>query len=181
MEVSSPHSTSILPPKGTPFLAKAKAKIFSSITTTATCGEEKPELFCKLSAGSDYGQEQLLSDHDSLLYGDFKGTGGQYCDVCDSKNPAKNHSIEFVKDGTERWWQSPPLSSNTHTRDLNKVNITIDMHQVIFRVCDLFVWVVAFIVFGPFRRPSIQKPRFIVLLKGDTIFVKRKIVLRVFF
>ena len=70
---------------------------FSSITTTATCGEEKPELFCKLSAGSDYGQEQLLSAHDSLLYGDFKGTGGQYCDVCDSKNPAKNHSIEFVK------------------------------------------------------------------------------------
>ena len=73
-----------------------------------------------------------MSDHDSLLYGDFKGTGGQYCDVCDSNNPAKNHSIEFVKDGTERWWQSPPLSSNTHTRDLNKVNITIDMHQVIF-------------------------------------------------
>ena len=70
-----------------------------------------------------------MSDHDSLLYGDFKGTGGQYCDVCDSNNPAKNHSIEFVKDGTERWWQSPPLSSNTHTRDLNKVNITIDMHQ----------------------------------------------------
>ena len=104
---------------------------FSSITTTATCGEEKPELFCKLSAGSDYGQEDSMI-MDSLLYGDFKGTGGQYCDVCDGNNPAKNHSIEFVKDGTERWWQSPPLSSNTATRDLNKVNITIDMHQVRF-------------------------------------------------
>ena len=131
MAVSSRHSTLTWRRKGKlQWYSTQTITVLSSITTTATCGEEKPELFCKLSAGSDYGQELLLNDHDVELYGDFKGTGGQYCDVCDSNNPAKNHSIEFVKDGTERWWQSPPLSSNTATRDLNKVNITIDMHQV---------------------------------------------------
>ena len=133
MEVSLHHSTSTWPLKGKFQNSESvkNYKIKSSITTTATCGEDKPELFCKLSAGSDYGQELLLTDRDLDSYGDFRGTGGQFCDICDSTNPSKNHSIEFVKDGTERWWQSPPLSSNTHTRDLNKVNITIDMHQVL--------------------------------------------------
>ena len=50
--------------------------ISSSITASATCGEEKPELFCKLSAGSDYGQNQFEEDYLYSLFG-TQGTGGQ--------------------------------------------------------------------------------------------------------
>ena len=49
----------------------------SRITATATCGEEKPEVFCKLSAGSDYMADPELD----LLNYIPTGTGGQviYC------------------------------------------------------------------------------------------------------
>ena len=50
--------------------------ISSSITASATCGEEKPELFCKLSAGSDYGQNQFEEEYLYSLFG-TQGTGGQ--------------------------------------------------------------------------------------------------------
>ena len=45
----------------------------SSISATATCGEEKPEVFCKLSAGSDYMADPELD----LLNYIPTGTGGQ--------------------------------------------------------------------------------------------------------
>jgi len=45
----------------------------STITATATCGEERPEVFCKLSAGSDYMADPEL---DLLTYIPT-GTGGQ--------------------------------------------------------------------------------------------------------
>ena len=45
----------------------------SRITATATCGEEKPEVFCKLSAGSDYMADPELD----LLNYIPTGTGGQ--------------------------------------------------------------------------------------------------------
>lgn len=45
----------------------------SRISATATCGEDKPEVFCKLSAGSDYMADPEL---DLLTYIPT-GTGGQ--------------------------------------------------------------------------------------------------------
>ena len=97
------------------------------IEATATCGTLKPEVFCKLSAGSDY-----LQDPDEALIRYLgTGTGGQFCDLCDDTNPARAHPIENAIDGTENWWQSPPLSSNTLDKDFNKVNVTIDLGQVL--------------------------------------------------
>lgn len=51
----------------------------------------------------------------------------QVCDYCDPTVPEKNHSPEHAIDGTEQWWQSPPLSRGMK---FNEVNLTIDFGQV---------------------------------------------------
>nr|XP_036875077.1 laminin subunit alpha-3-like [Manis javanica] len=58
-------------------------------------------------------------------------TGGQFCDYCNSEDPRKAHPVTNAIDGSERWWQSPPLSSGTQ---YNKVNVTLDLGQGQF--CD---------------------------------------------
>ncbi|XP_054277134.1 laminin subunit alpha [Macrosteles quadrilineatus] len=88
------------------------------VTATATCGEgvNEPELFCKLiGANSD-----VLREQDNLLI------QGQVCDHCDPSNPLKTHPPEYAVDGTETWWQSPPLSRGSK---YNEVNLTIDLGQ----------------------------------------------------
>ncbi|XP_038057388.1 laminin subunit alpha-like isoform X2 [Patiria miniata] len=90
------------------------------ITATATCGEGFPtpgELYCKLTGNT--GDTFRQSERDIIQ--------GQYCDYCDAYNPLKAHPIEYAIDGTEKWWQSPPLSRGT---DFNEVNITIDLGQL---------------------------------------------------
>lgn len=52
---------------------------------------------------------------------------GQYCDICTSMNSNKAHPITNAIDGTERWWQSPPLSRGL---EFNQVNVTLDLGQV---------------------------------------------------
>lgn len=52
---------------------------------------------------------------------------GQACDYCDPKDQNLAHPAEYAIDGTERWWQSPPLSRGTK---YNEVNLTIDLGQV---------------------------------------------------
>ena len=54
---------------------------------------------------------------------------GQLCDYCDPSNPEQNHSIAHAIDGTERWWQSPPLSRG---EEFNEVDIVINLEQVSF-------------------------------------------------
>ena len=92
-----------------------------TITASATCGYdlppgEKDELFCKLAT----------------VPGKY-GISGLECDVCDrditsgSVERTKDHRIEYAIDGTQRWWQSPPLSRGL---EYNKINITIDLGQV---------------------------------------------------
>lgn len=51
----------------------------------------------------------------------------QVCDYCDPKIPEKNHPPENAIDGTEAWWQSPPLSRGMK---FNEVNLTINFEQV---------------------------------------------------
>ena len=91
-----------------PYFDIAKGK---RMTATSTCGEgpglkDGRELFCKLA--------------DSPGRVDIKG---QYCDYC---YPG-NHSVQYVNDGTEKWWQSPSLSRGLQYEN---VNITIDLGQV---------------------------------------------------
>lgn len=82
------------------------------ITATSTCGVgvSEPELYCKLAS----------------VPGKF-GIKGLKCDRCDPTNYYKDRNIKFAVDGSERWWQSPPLSRGL---DYQKVNITIDLKQV---------------------------------------------------
>lgn len=51
----------------------------------------------------------------------------QVCDHCDPQRADKRHPPEYAVDGTETWWQSPPLSRGSK---YNEVNLTIDLGQV---------------------------------------------------
>jgi len=107
--LATPKRTKVLNP---PYFNIATGK---KIDATATCGTEGPERFCKLTGGTnfEYGSQEL-----------YQGMG---CDICDSEDPYKAHPVKNAIDGTERWWQSPPLSRGDQ---YNKVNITIDLGQV---------------------------------------------------
>ncbi|XP_077991288.1 laminin subunit alpha-5-like [Glandiceps talaboti] len=91
-----------------------------TIEATSTCGEgvAGPELFCKLTGNT--GTETLYGErHMNLIQ-------GQYCDFCNPSSSSQAHPAYHAIDGTERWWQSPPLSRSL---DFNEVNITIDFGQ----------------------------------------------------
>lgn len=90
------------------------------ITATATCGVgvSEPELYCKLVGAH---ADQKDNPNVNLIQ-------GQVCDYCDPNNPELAHPPEYAIDGSERWWQSPPLSRSTK---FNEVNLTIDLGQVI--------------------------------------------------
>ncbi|XP_053570955.1 laminin subunit alpha-3 [Bombina bombina] len=102
----------------------------AKIKATATCGEEesapgpwggeippqpRTDLYCKLVGGPT----------DSVNPG--HSIQGQFCDFCDASDPNKAHPVTYAIDGTERWWQSPPLSLGLK---YNEVNITIDLDQL---------------------------------------------------
>uniref|UniRef100_A0A8C9DFC9 Laminin subunit alpha-5 n=1 Tax=Prolemur simus TaxID=1328070 RepID=A0A8C9DFC9_PROSS len=94
------------------------------IAASATCGEEAPargpprpteDLYCKLVGGPVAG-----GDPNQTIQ-------GQYCDICTAANSNKAHPVSNAVDGTERWWQSPPLSRGL---EYNEVNVTLDLGQV---------------------------------------------------
>ncbi|XP_069892911.1 laminin subunit alpha-5-like [Dipodomys merriami] len=94
------------------------------IAASATCGEEarargapRPteDLYCKLVGGPVAG-----GDPNQTIQ-------GQYCDICTAANSNKAHPVNNAVDGTERWWQSPPLSRGL---EYNEVNVTLDLGQV---------------------------------------------------
>ena len=103
-----------------------------NISATATCGEDVPgpELFCRLT-GATGSDDQTTREV----------IRGQLCDYCSPGNSQQDHRPEYATDGTERWWQSPPLSRGVQ---YNQVNLTVHLGQValyslsIHSVC---VWV----------------------------------------
>ncbi|XP_077572690.1 laminin subunit alpha-5 isoform X2 [Stigmatopora nigra] len=91
----------------------------TKITATATCGEDEagksvPDLYCKLVGGPVSGDPGQTIQ-------------GQYCDICRHGDSDRAHPITNAIDGTERWWQSPPLSRNT---EFNQVNVTLNLGQL---------------------------------------------------
>uniref|UniRef100_A0A9J7XYR4 Laminin subunit alpha-5 n=1 Tax=Cyprinus carpio carpio TaxID=630221 RepID=A0A9J7XYR4_CYPCA len=91
----------------------------TKITATATCGVDENEqpiqdLYCKLVGGPVSGDPSQTIQ-------------GQYCDICTSEDTNKAHPINNAIDGTERWWQSPPLS---RSEKYNQVNVTLDLGQL---------------------------------------------------
>ncbi|XP_078680702.1 laminin subunit alpha-5-like isoform X1 [Branchiostoma floridae x Branchiostoma belcheri] len=95
-----------------PYLNLAQGR---RIVASATCGEgvSEPELYCKLAGGTGNEPANLIQ--------------GQQCDYCDPRDPSRAHPVSQAVDGTEKWWQSPPLSRGT---DYNKVNVTISLGQL---------------------------------------------------
>uniref|UniRef100_A0A4W6G0T1 Laminin, alpha 5 n=2 Tax=Percomorphaceae TaxID=1489872 RepID=A0A4W6G0T1_LATCA len=91
----------------------------TKITATATCGEDDTgrtvhDLYCKLVGGPVSGDPSQTIQ-------------GQYCDICSQGDSDRAHPITNAIDGTERWWQSPPLSRST---EYNEVNVTLDLGQL---------------------------------------------------
>ncbi|KAB5546449.1 hypothetical protein PHYPO_G00072140 [Pangasianodon hypophthalmus] len=91
----------------------------TKITATATCGEDEhsrpvQDLYCKLVGGPVSGDPSQTIQ-------------GQYCDTCDTADSNRAHPITNAIDGTERWWQSPPLSRSA---EYNQVNVTLDLGQL---------------------------------------------------
>uniref|UniRef100_A0A3Q0RQW8 Laminin, alpha 5 n=1 Tax=Amphilophus citrinellus TaxID=61819 RepID=A0A3Q0RQW8_AMPCI len=91
----------------------------TKITATATCGEDETgrsvqDLYCKLVGGPVSGDPSQTIQ-------------GQYCDICSQGDSDRAHPITNAIDGTERWWQSPPLSRST---EYNEVNVTLDLGQL---------------------------------------------------
>ncbi|CAJ1072333.1 laminin subunit alpha-3-like [Xyrichtys novacula] len=91
----------------------------ASISASATCGQDEAgiprnDLYCKLVGGPTTG---VLTQN----------IQGQFCDVCNSADPTKAHPVTNAIDGTERWWQSPPLSRGP---GYNEVTVTLDLGQL---------------------------------------------------
>nr|XP_054596449.1 laminin subunit alpha-3 isoform X2 [Nothobranchius furzeri] len=91
----------------------------SRISASATCGQDetgspRDDLYCKLVGGPNVGLPT-------------QNIQGQYCDHCNSITPNNAHPVTNAIDGTERWWQSPPLSRGTV---YNQVNVTLDLGQL---------------------------------------------------
>eukprot|EP00079_Xenopus_tropicalis_P036607 XP_017950378.1 PREDICTED: laminin subunit alpha-3 [Xenopus tropicalis] len=99
----------------------------AKIRATATCGEEESGP----SPGGGVGTVPRMDLYCKLVGGPAATPGhtiqGQFCDFCNSADPGKAHPISNAIDGTERWWQSPPLSLGL---EYNKVNVTIDLGQL---------------------------------------------------
>ena len=94
------------------------------IEATATCGESlsEPDTYCTLvGANKNIETPHMFEDPSCMLL------QGQLCCKCDPNNETISHKAEFAIDGSERWWQSPPLSRGLK---YNKVNLTIDLGQV---------------------------------------------------
>lgn len=88
----------------------------SRITTNATCGEDRPEYFCK------------LVEHVDLM------PQVSHCDYCNARagqgRPSQigsAHPITNAIDGSNKWWQSPSISNGW---EYNYVTITLDLGLV---------------------------------------------------
>ncbi|XP_071954463.1 laminin subunit alpha-like [Antedon mediterranea] len=107
------QTTGVLVP---PYFNIAEGK---SISATSTCADEgEAELYCKLAGNTGVN---------SFRYNEQDIVDGQYCDYCETGDSLRAHPAEYAIDGTEKWWQSPPLSRSF---DYSKVNLTIDLAQL---------------------------------------------------
>ncbi len=91
-----------------------------NVIATATCGEgvREPELFCELTGANPH--PNAVEDESHIIR-------GQICDYCDPYHSPRAHPAYQAVDGTQKWWQSPPLSRGL---EYNEINFTIPFGQV---------------------------------------------------
>ncbi|XP_078068970.1 laminin subunit alpha-2 isoform X6 [Mustelus asterias] len=94
------------------FPAVLNLATMAEISANATCGQDGPEMYCKLVEhvpGRPFRNPQ--------------------CRLCDlkSRNPKERHPIANAIDGTNRWWQSPSIQNGM---GYHYVTITLDLKQV---------------------------------------------------
>uniref|UniRef100_A0AC35TUM0 Laminin subunit alpha n=1 Tax=Rhabditophanes sp. KR3021 TaxID=114890 RepID=A0AC35TUM0_9BILA len=107
-----------------------------NIVATSTCGEYfgKPykEMFCSLASSLQYTPVSQYSSQtsDGNPFREARAEhsfveSGHSCDYCYA-NSTYEHPPSKMVDGTNSWWQSPPLSRGSL---YEKVNITINLGQ----------------------------------------------------
>ncbi|KAH8032559.1 hypothetical protein HPB51_026012 [Rhipicephalus microplus] len=114
-----------------------------NISATATCGDQgTPELYCKL-VGANLDKQD--NPNINLIQGQVRLSSSTDCAKCVTtamtlgvtirrtssrattrSTKRREHPARYAIDGTERWWQSPPLSRGTR---FNEVNLTVDLGQ----------------------------------------------------
>lgn len=86
---------------------------------------------CDYSTGAGAEAVSLIAGANRANREDYELIQGQLCDFCHSWDPHRpsrhSHPPEYAIDGTENWWQSPPLSRGL---EYNEVNLTINLGQV---------------------------------------------------
>ncbi|XP_048106035.1 laminin subunit alpha-2 isoform X4 [Alosa alosa] len=84
----------------------------ADITSNATCGQEGPEMYCKL-----------------VEHVPGQPVRNPQCRICNHRSDRafERHPIEYAIDGTNRWWQSPSIKNGM---DYHYVTITLDLKQV---------------------------------------------------
>lgn len=76
---------------------------------TATCGQHAREEYCHTIDAHPQRHRKAK------------------CGVCDAHDPDRMHPIDFVIDGSQRWWQSPTLNRGP---EHEHITITMDLKQV---------------------------------------------------
>ncbi|XP_063079841.1 laminin subunit alpha-2 [Engraulis encrasicolus] len=94
------------------FPAVLNLATMANITANATCGQEGPEMYCKL-----------------VEHVPGQPVRNPQCRVCNmqSARAFERHPIEYAIDGTNRWWQSPSIKNGMV---YHYVTLTLDLKQV---------------------------------------------------
>eukprot|EP00106_Octopus_bimaculoides_P010178 XP_014777620.1 PREDICTED: laminin subunit alpha-3-like [Octopus bimaculoides] len=102
-----------------PYLNLAERK---TVWASSTCGVDGnvPEMYCRLTGVTPITHDNLV------IQPHIEIQAGQFCEYCDSTSKGESHPADYAVDGTENWWQSPPLSRGI---EYNKVNFTVDLGQ----------------------------------------------------
>lgn len=74
-----------------------------------TCGQHKREQFCHTIDAHPQRKREAK------------------CGICDAHDIERRHPIEYVIDGSAKWWQSPTLNNGPENE---YITITMDLKQV---------------------------------------------------
>ena len=111
-----------------PYFNLAEGK---KVTASSTCGVgvSDREWYCRLTGANyiSYASGAPVDYNNVNTRRPGQIIQGQLCGYCDPRDPQHNHPSDNAADGTEKWWQSPPLSRGMK---FNAVNLTVDLGQV---------------------------------------------------